>query len=109
MGVVYKVLGQSAPAATTETALYTVPAATATIVSTITVCNRGSTEDYFNLSVSVGGGATAITDYVYFSVFVLPHDTFAATIGITMGATDVMRIVSTGGNLTFSLFGQETS
>ena len=31
MAVVYKVLGQSAPSATTETTLYTVPAATETI------------------------------------------------------------------------------
>lgn len=38
----YKVLGQSAPAATTAVDLYTVPALTSTIVSTITVCNRAS-------------------------------------------------------------------
>ena len=38
----YKVLGQSNPSATTATTLYTVPAATQTIVSTITVCNQAA-------------------------------------------------------------------
>ena len=36
MAATYKVLGQSAPSATTATALYTVPASTSTIVSTLT-------------------------------------------------------------------------
>ena len=35
-----KVLGQQAPAGTTETILYTVPAATQTTISSIVVCNR---------------------------------------------------------------------
>ena len=37
-----KVLGQIAPAATTETDLYTVPAATQTTVSSIVIANRDS-------------------------------------------------------------------
>jgi hypothetical protein len=43
MPTTYKVLGQSAPAATTEANVYTVPSATQTIVSTITVANRAAT------------------------------------------------------------------
>ena len=39
MATNYKVLGQSNPAATTATSLYTVPAATQTIVSTVVVTN----------------------------------------------------------------------
>ena len=35
-----KVLGQQAPAGTTETILYTVPTATQTTISSIVVCNR---------------------------------------------------------------------
>ena len=37
MATAYKVLAQAAPAATTETTLYTTPASTSTIVSTIAV------------------------------------------------------------------------
>ena len=37
-----KVLGQQAPAGTTETILYTVPTATQTTISSIVVCNRSA-------------------------------------------------------------------
>jgi hypothetical protein len=40
MATTYKVLGQLNPAATTPTTLYTVPASTSTVVSTITICNQ---------------------------------------------------------------------
>ena len=43
MATNYKVLGQSIPSATTATTLYTVPAATQAVVSTITVCNQAAT------------------------------------------------------------------
>jgi hypothetical protein len=109
MAIASKVLGQSAPAAATETTLYTVPSGSSTIISTILVCNTSNAIDNFNVSVSVGGSPTDIKDYIYNGCFVLAHDTFAATIGITLGSNDVMRIYSNNGSLSFSLFGQETS
>lgn len=51
MPTAYKVLGQSAPAATTNTDAYTVPAATQTVVSTITVCNRAATGGTYRIAV----------------------------------------------------------
>jgi len=37
----YKVIAQSAPSATTNTDIYTVPSATMAVLSTIVVANRG--------------------------------------------------------------------
>ena len=54
-----KVLGQIAPAATTETDLYTVPAAITTTVSSIVIANRDSGAATYRLSVSTEGSATA--------------------------------------------------
>ena len=42
MATTYRVLGQSNPAATTATTLYTVPAATSAVISTINICNQAS-------------------------------------------------------------------
>ena len=42
MATVYKVLGQSAPAATTAADAYTVPSLKYAVVSTITVANRAT-------------------------------------------------------------------
>ena len=41
MATAYKVLGQSNPAATTLTTLYTVPAVTSAVCSTLSICNVG--------------------------------------------------------------------
>jgi len=104
-----KVLGQQAPGATTEADLYTVPALTSTVCSTGTVCNRAATAATFRVSVSVGGGATATKDYIYYDVTVAGNDTFAFTFGATLAATDKVRVYGSTANLSFNLFGQETS
>ena len=60
MAATYKVLGQSAPSATTATSLYTVPASTSTIVSTLTVCNRDTTAGTFRIAVRPAGATLAV-------------------------------------------------
>lgn len=107
MAVVYKVLGQSAPSATTETTLYTVPAATETIVSTLTVANRSATEATFRVSVSVNGAATATKDYIAYDLTCGGNGFISFTIGATMDATDVVRVYASTANLSFNLFGSE--
>lgn len=103
----YKVLGQVATAATTETDLYTVPAATQTVISTLSVANRGSSSATFRVSVSVAGSATATKDYLFYDVSLLPYSTASFTQGWTLGATDKIRVYASTANLSFQLFGSE--
>jgi len=107
MGYEYKVLGQSAPSATTEDDLYTVPALSEAVISTVLVCNRAATADTFRISVAVTGGTTATKDYLYYDVVIPANDTFAATIGITLEATDELKVYAGTANLSFSAFGSE--
>jgi hypothetical protein len=112
MATAYKILGQSSPLAATETLLYTVPSPSASfcsIISSIMVCNRGTSGATFRVSVSVNAAATTSKDYVYYNVPISIGDTFVATIGITLGANDVVRIYSSTADLSFNLFGSETS
>ena len=103
----YKILGQSSPSATTETDLYTVPALTSTVCSSISICNRGATQTTFRVSISQGGGATANKDYLYYDVTLAGNDTFIATIGVTLATTDKIKIYSGNASLSFQLFGTE--
>jgi len=103
----YKVLGQSAPAATTETDVYTVPAATETIVSTVTVANRSASDATFRISVSVNGAATANKDYIIYDATCAGYGLQAFTMGFTMDATDKIRIYASSANLSFNVFGSE--
>lgn len=104
-----KVLGQSKPSATTLTALYTVPALTSATSSTITVCNQSATATAFRISVAPAGAADATSQYLYYDVPINGNDTFAATIGITLATTDVVRVYNTLATCSFSLFGVETT
>ena len=109
MATTYKVLGQSSPAATTETTLYTVPSATSAIGSSIIIANRGTSVATFRVSIAVNGAVTTNKDYIYYDLPIGANDTFIATIGITLGDTDVVRVYASNTNLSFSLYGSEIS
>jgi hypothetical protein len=107
--VTQKVLGQAAPAATTLSTLYTVPSATQTTCSTINIVNTNSSADTFRVSVAVAGASNAIDQYLYYDLPISGYNTFQTTLGLTLGATDVVRCYSTNGTCSFSLFGVETA
>ena len=114
MTTVYKVLGQQCPAGTTAVSLYTVPAATSTVVSTIVISDVGGASGLFAVSIAVGGAADNVKQYIYGSpstgIYIDAGDTFIATMGLTLAATDVVRCRSSvGSELTFQLFGSEIS
>ena len=106
MAVTAKVLGQLDNAVATEETLYTVPGATSATVSTLIVCNRGAATT-FRVAIDVGGSGVADKDYLYYDVPIAVNDTFAATIGITLAATDLVRVESASGDTSMSLFGIE--
>ena len=108
MATAYKVLGQSSPSAATETTLYTV-AATSAVASSVIVCNRSSVLSTFRISIAVGGGVTKPEDYIYYDLPIGANDTFIATIGVTLAATDKVKVYSSNTNLSFSLYGSEIS
>lgn len=104
---VYKILGQVAPSATTETDLYTVPAATETIVSTVTVANRGTADATFRIAVCANGAATANKDYIAYDVVVSGNGIYTFTLGLTLDATDKIKVYASSANLSFNAFGTE--
>ena len=107
MATTYKVLGQSNPAATTATTLYTVPSATQAVVSTIVIANLSTSSATFRIAVRVAGATLANSQYVAYDVAVGASDSTALTLGITLGATDVVTVYASSANLTFTAFGSE--
>jgi glucose-6-phosphate dehydrogenase assembly protein OpcA len=105
----YKTLGQAAPAATTSTDLYIVPAATSAIVSTITIANRAATDATFRISQSLTGAALANKDYLVYDATVPASGFITLTLGITMATTDKLRVYASSGDISFNAFGTELS
>jgi hypothetical protein len=105
MAETYQVLGQVKPAAATLTTLYTVPAATSAIVSVLTISNQSATADTVRVSVAPGGAADALTQYLVYGATVNGNDTLPLAYGLTLGATDVIRVYSANGTTAFHAYG----
>lgn len=104
----YKVLGQSVPANTNATDVYTVPSATSTVVSTIVVANITATNYMYRIAVRPAGATLANQHYIAYDVTCAANDSVTLTLGITLAATDVITIRSSNAtSLVFNVFGCE--
>lgn len=105
----HKVLGQSNPLATTATTLYTVPSATQAIVSTLTIANLVATATSFRVAIRVGGATLASAQYVAYDVPLAGADTITLTLGLTLGAGDIVTVYAGSATVAFGLFGVEVT
>ena len=100
------IVKQASLTAATPADLYTVPGATSATVSSICICNRG-TAATFRVSIAVAGAVTANDQYLFYDTAVEANETYIATIGITLNATDKVRVYASTSNITAMLFGSE--
>jgi len=107
MATTYKVLGQVNPTAATATTLYTVPAGTQTVVSTISVCNMTAGELLFRIAIRPAGESLATKHYIAYDAKVSGNDTTFITVGATLGAGDVITVYESAADVVFNAFGSE--
>jgi hypothetical protein len=103
---VYKTLGQIEPAATTQTTLYTVPAATEAIISSITVCNRGAAATY-RIAVRGSGAALADAHYIAYGANLGAGETEFITAGLALEATTIVAVYASHADVAFGCWGSE--
>ena len=107
MAVNYKVLGQVAPGATTDTTLYTVPSSTEAVISTIIVANRASSDATYRIAIRPDAATLANEHYIAYDVTVGAADSTTLTLGLTLNASDVITVQGSTADLSFSAFGSE--
>ena len=107
MATTYKVLGQNAPSATTATTLYTAPAATQAVVSTISICNQNATAITYRVSVRPAGGVQTAAMYIAYDISLPATTTDTLTLGLTLGATDVITVYASATLVAFNAYGSE--
>lgn len=109
MAEVIKVLAQ-ADVTTSLVPIYTVPAATSTVISSIVIANRSASTRTFSLKIAIGGAADTAAQTLYGTVNLTKNNTFVATIGVTMATTDVLRVIADANSaLSITVFGTEYS
>lgn len=105
-----KVLGQAIPAGNTLTAIYTVPAVTNTAASSVVACNQSRTSPArVRISCAVAGAADTAAQYIAYDVLLVPNETKAFVIGLTLATTDIVRVLSDTGAVSFNIFGAEVT
>ena len=113
MPTTYKILGQIAAAsavAATETIYQAGTAsgtATQTVISTVTICNRGTASTTYRVAVRPDGTAVNNQHYIAFDSPIAPNDTIALTLGLTLDGADILACYAGNANLTFNAFGAE--
>ena len=108
MATAYKVLGQSNPAATTNTTLYTVPASTSAVCSTLSIANLGVSTT-FRVAVRPAGATLANQHYIVYDSAINAGSAVYLTLGVSLATTDVVTVYAGTANVAFGLFGSEVS
>ena len=107
----YKVLGQSQGTAelTTYSTLYTVPANTETIISTISVCNT-STNDYrYRIAICTTETPSA-ANWIAYDSTVSANDTTFITVSLCIDTVYKYIVTSSEStSISFTAFGSEVS
>ena len=104
-----KVLGQLDPSATTTTVLYTAPDLTQTTISSLVICNRSGSTITFRVSVHVEGASANNKQFIFYDESLAATSTKTVVIGICLGQKDVIKVYASASNVSFNLFGVETS
>jgi len=108
MAETYKRLGTLTSTGTITTAdtLYTVPAATTGVVSTVVVCNQTASAQTYRICVNTTA-AFATSGYLMFGATVPANDSTFLSIGIGLSATNVLVCSSSSASVSFNAFGAE--
>jgi hypothetical protein len=109
MAINYKVLGQNNPSASGLTTLYTTPSGTQTVCSTLNVCNLLSSSTTYRLAIRPSGAVIDNKHYIVYDNTIDANDSLMLTLGLSLGATDVVSVYAASSGVSFSLFGSEIS
>jgi hypothetical protein len=108
MATAYKVIGQSAPANTSNADLYTVPTATETVISSLVIANVTGSSANARVFVRPNAATAGLGNAIVYDITITANSTVALTLGITVDAGDVITVRSSVASaLTFHAFGSE--
>ena len=109
MATTYKILGQSNPALTSSTDLYTVPASTSAVCSTLNIANLAAINATFRIAILPSGSSLQAKNYLAYDTVIPGNDSISLTIGMTLAQFDKVQVYASTISQSFNLFGTEIS
>lgn len=106
MSITNKILGQSAPGATTEDDTYTVPALTQAHLK-IHLANRGVVGSTFRIAIGTNGaGSIANEDYIHYDLTINPGQAWTSK-AFELDAGDIVTVWGLTADLSWNIVGME--
>lgn len=96
-----------ATTANTLATVYTVPSATQSVLSTVTICNTNAGNANVRLAICPGNATAEFKHYVVYDNLLRNNDTLTLTLGVTLATTDTVRAYANIANVAVNTFGSE--
>ena len=105
MATAYKYAQVQGTASTgTFATLYTTPASTEAVISSLVICNQSSSAITVRIGLDATDGTPGADEFLVYDASVAGNDTVALTLGITMDASKYLRVSSSANTISFSAF-----
>ena len=93
----------------TYATLYTTPSATEAVISSIVITNQASSSVTVRIGMDTTAGTPGASEWLVYDAVVAGNDTVALTLGVTMPASQYIRVSSSANTCNFSAFLSEIS
>ena len=110
MATAYKYAQVQGTASTgTYSTLYTTPAATQAVISSLVITNQASSDVTVRIGLDTTAGTPGASEWLVYDAVVAGNDTVALTLGVTLDAEKYIRVSSSADTCNFSAFLSEIS
>lgn len=110
MATAYKYAQVQGTASTgTYSTLYTTPAATQAVISSLVITNQASSDVTVRIGLDTTAGTPGASEWLVYDAVVAGNDTVALTLGVTLDAQKYIRVSSSADTCNFSAFLSEIS
>jgi len=100
---------QGTSSVSTYTTLYSTPAATEAVISTIAICNTASSMATYRIGLEEGELTPGASKWIVYDSNIPANDTVFLTVGMTLAPQQYIRVSSSANTVTFSAFVSEIS
>lgn len=88
----------------TYATLYSTPSATEAVISSIVITNQASSSVTVRIGMDTTAGTPGASEWLVYDAVVAGNDTVALTLGVTMPASNFIRVSSSANTCNFSAF-----
>ena len=88
----------------TYATLYSTPAATEAVISSLVITNQASTAVTVRIGLDTTAGTPSASEWIVYDAVINGNDTVSLTLGITLDAEKYIRVSSSANTCNFSAF-----